>query len=175
MSLSFRWPAFLLAKWILVRLFLSISLMAIWTWINFMMFLCLRPFKRSLMSLRSNITDSCFWGHSPKGLFSVFQLVLWHWGIELPDSQWKFIWKKKVPPKLKTFTWLLTQGKLNQQRVRLLGTSLLMLLVLCAITILSLCSIYCSSVPMLRWFGVNFLFLGKLGIPFPWVLVIGCC
>ncbi|KAH0981938.1 hypothetical protein GBA52_009115 [Prunus armeniaca] len=68
-----------------------------------------------------NIPDTCIWGPSSNGVFSVktaYELSARF--NEVTGSPWKFIWNLKIPPRVKMFTWLLTQKKIltNVQRVR---------------------------------------------------------
>ncbi|BBN67603.1 Polynucleotidyl transferase, ribonuclease H-like superfamily protein [Prunus dulcis] len=65
--------------------------------------------------------DSCIWQLTSNGEFSVKTAYLSLFTEETNHTwNWDTIWKLHVPPKIKTFVWLLFQGKLltNVQRVR---------------------------------------------------------
>ncbi|ONI01039.1 hypothetical protein PRUPE_6G118100 [Prunus persica] len=65
--------------------------------------------------------DSCIWQLTSNGEFSVKTAYLSLFTEETNYTwNWDMIWKLQVPPKIKTFLWLLIQGKLltNVQRVR---------------------------------------------------------
>ncbi|VVA38500.1 PREDICTED: ribonuclease [Prunus dulcis] len=65
--------------------------------------------------------DSCIWQLTSNGEFSVKTAYLSLFTEETNYTwNWDIIWKLQVPPKIKTFLWLLIHGKLltNVQRVR---------------------------------------------------------
>ncbi|XP_040372858.1 uncharacterized protein LOC112194030 [Rosa chinensis] len=65
--------------------------------------------------------DTQIWGGTSNGSFSVKSAYnIFFEDYEQMHSPWKFIWKMQVPPKLKTFLWVLCHGKLltNAHRVK---------------------------------------------------------
>ncbi|PRQ60738.1 putative reverse transcriptase zinc-binding domain-containing protein [Rosa chinensis] len=65
--------------------------------------------------------DIQIWNYTTNGDFSVKSAHnIFFDTYDQHHSPWKFIWKMHIPPKLKTFTWVLCHGKLltNVQRVR---------------------------------------------------------
>ncbi|KAI5345025.1 hypothetical protein L3X38_012902 [Prunus dulcis] len=73
------------------------------------------------VDVEGNRPDTCIWGPTSNGVFSVktaYELSARF--NEVPGSPWKLIWNLKIPPRVKMFTWLLTQKKIltNVQRVR---------------------------------------------------------
>ncbi|PRQ60552.1 putative reverse transcriptase zinc-binding domain-containing protein [Rosa chinensis] len=65
--------------------------------------------------------DKQIWGYTSNGIFSVKSAYAIFLASYCQDnSPWKFIWKLQLPPKLKTFTWIVFHGKLltNVQRAK---------------------------------------------------------
>lgn len=65
------------------------------------------------------MTDSPCWSHTPTGSFSTKSA---YWAVENGDRntnwKWSFIWSLSIPPRVKSFLWLVAHGKIlsNQQR-----------------------------------------------------------
>ena len=65
--------------------------------------------------------DIQIWAHTSNGSFSVkLAYNIFFDGYDQANSPWKLIWKLQIPPKLKTFLWVLCHGKLltNVQRTK---------------------------------------------------------
>ncbi|CAB4264081.1 unnamed protein product [Prunus armeniaca] len=65
------------------------------------------------VDFEGNLPFTCIWGPTSNGTFSC--KVYYELSI---GSSWNFIWKLKIPPRVKVFIWLLTQKKIltNVQR-----------------------------------------------------------
>ncbi|KAK9944849.1 hypothetical protein M0R45_010396 [Rubus argutus] len=65
--------------------------------------------------------DIQIWGCTSNGIFNVKSAYnIFFNSYDHTNSPWRFIWKLNIPPKLKTFAWVLCHGKLltNTQRVK---------------------------------------------------------